>query len=312
MKLYCTQNTFDSRLHPCEVLRIASKIGYSGIDLSCDGAHFPYETDAIAAIQRDCHKLKMDIANVNSMTTEYFWREQGKETSGQASNWFKGPDIVDSHDDYAEFGVKSPLEWRTNRIRSCMAIASEVGAKRVNLNLGTRSSGSELILVPEILETLQTLLNNAHHQGLRLCIETEPSLYVSNRKEFEFLTSHFEGQSFLWGFDVGHQIKSYRGDVDLVIKDLIQMQDVIGHIHLEDIAREDWEGNLYEHTHLCPGDGDIDFIPILEAISAVQRDRLASGNSAIPIYYENYHSNDIDENGTAKRAFDFFSRYLVA
>lgn len=312
MVLYCTQNTFDSRLHPCEVLNFASKIGYSGIDLSCDGAHFPYENDTVRAIIDTSDKLRMDIANVNSMTTEFFWREQGKETSGNASDWFKGPDIVDKQDTYEEYGIKNPVQWRVDRIMQCIEIALKVGAKRVNLNIGTKSSGDIQHLSLEVIKLLEKILKYASKNGINLCVETEPSLFISNKADFEFLNSHFEETHFLWGFDVGHQIKSYRGDSDKVISDLMEMQHVIGHIHLEDIARADWEGNMFEHTHLCPGDGDIDFVPILDAVSAIQRERAATGQSEIPVYYENYHANDTDDNGSARRAFEFFSKYLDA
>ena len=193
-----------------------------------------------------------------------------------------------------------------------MAIARQVGAKRVNLNLGTRRSRSQPLLVPEVLEALTLLLRDASQQGLRLCVETEPSLYISDRKDFEFLASHFEGEKFLWGFDLGHQVKTHRGDIDKVIYDLIEMQHVIGHIHLEDIAKEDWEGNMFKHTHLCPGDGDIDFKPILDAIVSIQRERTATDQDPIPIYYENYHANDTNDNGSARKAFDYFSKYLDA
>lgn len=300
--IFCTMNTFSPEMHPAKIIDAISAIGYAGSDLCCDGLFYPYSESTLAEIAQALERSNTVLANANSMTTGYFWRQLGLPPEKIPGNGFKGPDISDSKNEYAEFGVSDSVQWRLDRIESCMRLAALLKIPRLNTNVGSGIRVWRAEIWPRVLRALDEIRNMAKRYGVQVCIETEPSLFISGRPEIERVFREFPDDCFLWGFDVGHQIKYYRGNHEAVIRDMREMSQRLGYFHVEDISRTDWEGEMLRHVHLPIGEGDIRFAPIFDVLKEIQMARVQSGMAMLPVYYENYNSFDLDEFGSARRS----------
>ena len=295
---HCTMNTYAPDLCPEKVIDLVARLGFAGCDLSCDGSHFPYTEATVENIQQAVASCGISLGNVNTMTTAFFWRDHG-DPSAIGGNRFKGPDITDADAAYAAFGVPDSIQWRLDRIESCLQLAAHLGIPLFNMNVGSVVVGPTEDIWRRVLGALEDVLAMAKYYGVQPCIETEASLFIAGRPEIERVMAAFPVGSFCWGYDVGHQIKYYRGDHEAVARDIRELGPSIGYFHLEDISRSDWEGDPMKHKHLPIGDGDIDFIPILSEIRDFQTARIAQGAKPVPVYYENYNSFDTANSGSS-------------
>jgi sugar phosphate isomerase/epimerase len=90
-------------------------------------------------------------------------------------------------------------------------------------------------------------------------VEPEPGLLIETCEQAEEFMGRMTSPSVGLNFDIGHQY-CVGEDPAVSVKRLAKY---VQHVHLEDIAA------TRVHHHMIPGEGAIDFAPILRAINEI-------------------------------------------
>jgi inosose dehydratase len=124
-----------------------------------------------------------------------------------------------------------------------------------------------------MIEGLHTLGKIAVGEGMRLCYHPHMGTGVQDRAEIDRLMTDTDPELVHLLLDTGHTYWS-GADPLAVVQDHVAR---IAHVHLKDIRREvvvecDARGSSFHEAVMAgvfavPGDGDIDFVPILQTLS---------------------------------------------
>lgn len=241
MRFAFSSNAF-RRYRLTEAIRLLSETGYRGIEIMADLPHaYPplLSGDDLEEIEDSLARYHMQVANINAFT------------------------LHAEGDTYHPSWIERDPSRRALRIAhtlNCIDLAGRLGARTVSTEPGGplegMSSAEGLRLFREGLEAVAP---RARHKGVRVLIEPEPGLLIENSDQF---LSFFEGLDpavFGCNFDIGHFFCVGEECAATVAR----LGAHIHHFHLEDIAPS------REHIHLVPGDGAIDFGPVLDAVEAL-------------------------------------------
>ncbi len=153
---------------------------------------------------------------------------------------------------------------RIDHTRRALSLCAELGAPHITTEPGgpiapgqSRESAVELFV-----EALKPLAEHAHKLGVLLLIEPEPELLVETTEQYQEIADRVNAPSIGLNFDVGH---AYCVGEDIP-RAIAALGSQIKHYHFEDIAA------TRVHHHLIPGEGAIDFGPIVAAIEATGYD----------------------------------------
>jgi sugar phosphate isomerase/epimerase len=238
------------------VRRIAGH-GYGGVEVLGDDPHayFPEFDDGdrerlLAALEQ----TGVDVSNVNANTA------MGYYDDAPPSAFFE-PSVIQADDE--------AREWRIEYTKSAIDLAAAVDAPAVCLATGRPLPGT----MPEaaydlLLDSLDAILDHAEERSVRVGIEYEPELLVENTDEALALIEDVDRESLGVNLDVGHAAV-YGEDVAESIR---RTGDRITGVHLEDIVG----GRRGKHYHRIPGEGDVDFRSIFDALDDVGYDGFAT------------------------------------
>ncbi|EMA50092.1 MULTISPECIES: sugar phosphate isomerase/epimerase family protein [Halococcus] len=249
-------NAYTRHALPEAVERIADH-GYAGVEVLGDEPHayFPEfdeanEEDLVAAL--DNSELRVSNINANTATGYY--------DDAPPSSFFD-PSVVTADD--------GDREWRVEYTKRAIDLAALTDAPAVCLATGRPLPGTPPERAHEHLrDSLDSILDYAEEHGVEIGIEYEPELLVECTEEVLDLIDDVGRDSLGINLDVGHAAVYGEDPAEAIRRSA-------GHItgvHLEDIVG----GVRGKHYHRIPGEGDLDFRAIFDALDDVGYDGFAT------------------------------------
>ncbi len=249
MKLSFSSNAYTRYSIFTAVERIAAA-GYCGVELLADRPHiFPptFSDSESKKLQEILLEKSIIVANINANTAMGYYDRSFWEPLFEPS--------LANHDDKAR-------KWRLDYSKRCVDIACELGSPCISVTSGRMLAGVEPAQsLAHLRSSLEELVSYAENHSIRIGIEYEPGLLISNCNELAAFLDEF-GSAFLGAnLDLGHS-HVLGEDLQYVIR---RLGEKIFHIHLEDIS---WR----KHYHLIPGEGEMDFAAIFQALEKQKYD----------------------------------------
>jgi sugar phosphate isomerase/epimerase len=255
-KLAFSTNAYTRFSLPEAVERIADH-GYAGVELLGDAPHayFPeFGDEDRAALDEALAETGVAVSNVNANTATGYYDDAPPSS-------FFDPTLVTADD--ADRG------WRVEYTKRAVDLAEATGAPAVCVASGRPLPGT----LPEeaydlLLDSLHEILDYAEPRGVDLGVEFEPELLVECTDEALDLVDDLGRDGFGINLDVGHAAV-YGEEVTESIR---RSAGHITGIHLEDIVG----GRRGKHYHRIPGEGDLDFRAMFDALDDVGYDGFAT------------------------------------
>ncbi len=246
MKLSFSSNAF-VRFSPVQTIRELAKIGYHGIELLADFPHLYADNVSISELKelrRTLDETGLSVSNINANTAIGYYGRTFWEPLFEPS--ISNPDC-------------NLRQWRINYTKKCIEIAEFLGSRSISVTTGKPVSGifpeQSMVVLRDALEQITAF---AEKKSILVGIEYEPGLVIESSEELlEILTlvdSPFLGANL----DIGHS-HVLGENIPAVISNLGSR---IFHVHVEDIQGK-------KHYHRIPGDGEIDFGAVFQALSQV-------------------------------------------
>lgn len=233
--------------------RIASH-GYKAVEILADVPHaYPRSTsDAdLDEIKRVLDDLGLGVSNLNANTMFGHWTDAPPEP-------FFEPSLVST--------VPAFRDLREEMIGRSLEMAARLGAQNITITTGKPlGSMSPEACAPVLEERLGRLLDRAESLDVNLGIECEPGLYVETTEELLLWIDRMGSPRLGANLDIGHAVCAGENPAESIRK----LAGRIWNLHIEDI-----QGG--KHYHLIPGQGDIDFVAVVAALSAIGYDRWAT------------------------------------
>ncbi|WP_160133628.1 sugar phosphate isomerase/epimerase family protein [Halococcus salsus] len=249
-------NAYTRHPLPEAIDRIAGH-GYDGVELLADTPHafFPEfansDREATLAALDD---TELPVSSVNANTAAGYYDD------APPSSFFDPSIVTDDDED---------REWRIEYTKRAIEFADAVDAPAVSIGTGRPLANNPPEQAHEYLrDSLHTILDHAEEHDVRVGIEYEPELLVECTDEVLALIGDVGRDSLGVNLDLGHAAV-YGEDPAEAIR---QCAGHITGIHLEDIAG----GRRGKHYHLVPGDGDLDFRAMFDALDDVDYDGFAT------------------------------------
>ncbi|MDR3083405.1 MAG: sugar phosphate isomerase/epimerase [Streptomyces sp.] len=239
---YGTNGLADLRLD--DALTLLADLGYDGVGLTLDQMHLdPLAPDLAARTRRLAHRLEALGLEVTVETGARYVLDPRRK---------HGPSLLDPDpDDRAR---------RVDLLTRAVLVAAELGAHAVHCFSGITPPGTdEDTAWKRLADALAPVLDAAATAGVPLAIEPEPGHLLATLADFHRLR-HALGDPAPLGLtlDIGHcQCLEPLSPAECVRAAAPWLR----HVQIEDMRRG-------LHEHLPFGDGDIDFPPVLAALSA--------------------------------------------
>jgi sugar phosphate isomerase/epimerase len=144
-----------------------------------------------------------------------------------------------------------------------LTLARELGAPNVTTEPGGPVAGrnwNECLNL--FVEMLKPVVAHAENVGVPLLVEPEPDLLIETADQYLEFADRIQSPMLGLNFDIGHFFCVKDDPAPTVHK----LKAHTRHVHLEDIAA------TRVHHHLIPGEGVIEFGPILKALQDVKYD----------------------------------------
>ena len=279
MKLAFSTNAY-LRYPFAEAVASLAKIGYAGVEIMADVPHawpaylLPAQKQAI---RNSLKENRVAISNINAFMMHAIDDPRQKYWH---PSW-----------------IEPDLHYRRIRVehtKKALTMAKELGARCVTTEPGgplapgqSFSEGLEIFA-----RELAPVLDHAEREGILLLVEPEPGLLLETVDQYLELRKLLRSPAMGLNFDIGHSYCVSEDPAEAIKK----AASHIKHFHLEDISAS------RVHHHLVPGDGAIDFGPVIQSIKAIGYDDW--------ITVELYHYAD-NPNEAATTAFERVSKMLA-
>ena len=269
--------------HPLpEAVRRIADHDYDGVELLGDDPHayFPdFGDDDRDELLAALEETGLAVSNVNANTA------MGYYDDAPPSSFFE-PSVIRADED--------AREWRVEYTKSAIDLAETVDAPAVCLATGRPLPGTMPDEAREYLrESLHEILDYAEPRGVDVGIEFEPELLIENTDEVLELIDEIGRDSLGVNLDVGHAAV-YGEDVAESVR---RSAGSITGIHLEDIVG----GRRGKHYHRIPGEGDLDFRAVFDALDDIGYEGFAT--------LELYTYPD-EPDRAAREAYDALEAYV--
>ncbi|ELY98511.1 xylose isomerase [Natrialba chahannaoensis JCM 10990] len=266
---------------PEAVRRIADH-GYTSVELLGDEPHayFPeFDDDVRDELTVALEDTGLAVSNINANTATGYYDD------APPSSFFE-PSIIQADDE--------ARAWRVDYTKRAIDLAKTVGAPAICLATGRPLPGTLPEEAREYLhDSLHEILDYAEPRGVDIGIEFEPELLIENTDEVLTLIDEIGRDSLGVNLDVGHAAV-YGEDV---VESIHRSAGSITGVHLEDIVG----GSRGKHYHRIPGEGDLDFRAIFDALDDIGYDGFAT--------LELYTYPD-EPDRAAREAYDELSQYV--
>ena len=227
-----------------DALVVIAGCGYDGVALTLDVNHCdPFETDATAL-----RRLK---GMLKALQLSVVVETGGRYLLGK---WFK-------HEPTLISAVPEGRKLRLQFLRRAVDIAAELEAEALSFWSGARQPDApEAEAWKWLLEGCRDLVEYAGRSGVPLAFEPEPGMLVDSTASFERLKSHITSPSFGLTLDIGHAFIEGTEPLPNLVQ---RYAGLLRNVHIEDIKGRN-------HEHLMFGEGEIDFPPVLRALSDIR------------------------------------------
>jgi sugar phosphate isomerase/epimerase len=247
MHLAFSTNAYTRHSLPEAVRRIADH-GYGGVELLADEPHayLPrFDDDDEAALRDVLSETGLSVSNVNANTATGYYDDAPPSA-------FFDPSLATADD--------ADREWRVEYTKRAVDLAAATGAPAVCVASGRALPGT----LPEeaydyFVDSLHEVLDYAAPRGVDVGIEFEPELLVECVAETMDLLDDVGRDGLGVNLDVGHA--AVYGDEPA--EAVARCAGRITGVHLEDIVG----GVRGKHYHRIPGEGDLDFPAVLDALA---------------------------------------------
>ena len=231
--------------------------GYAGVEILGDEPHayFPAFDDAdeerlVAALD----KTGIAVSNINANTATGYYDDAPPSS-------FFDPSVVTADD--------ADREWRIEYTKRAIDLAALIGAPAVCLATGRPLPGTPPERAHEHLrDSLDSILDYAEEYDVDVGIEYEPELLVECTEEVLALIDDIGRDSLGINLDVGHAAVYGEDPAEAIRRSAGHVTGV----HLEDIVG----GIRGKHYHRIPGEGDLDFRAIFDALDDIGYDGFAT------------------------------------
>lgn len=227
-----------------QTVQRVSRLGYHAIELLADVPHawpaglLPVQIEQIKEL---LERNRLAISNINAFM-------MNAVADPRQPYWH--PSWIEPSADYRAI--------RREHTKRCLRLASELGAKNIQTNPGgpippgmTRQEAYD-IFYDEIMPCMEV----AQAAGVDLLIEPEPMLLIEKFEQYLEFAQRVNSPRLGLNFDIGHAFCVGQEPVDWIPR----LAEHTRHYHIEDINAQ------RKHHHLVPGEGVIEFKPILDAI----------------------------------------------
>lgn len=235
---YGTNGFANHRLE--DALAVIADLGYTGVALTLDHAHLdPYGPDLGRRVAELAARLgELRLAVVIETGARYL-----------LDPWHKhAPTLL--HDDPAK---------RLDLLRRAIDVAADLDAEAVSLWSGVRPAGvPEKTAWERLVRGCADVVEYAGARGVTLGMEPEPGMLVETIAQWERLYQSLDGRLGLT-LDIGHCRAVEADDVPRCVR--------LAGPHLVNVQIDDMCRGVHEHLEL--GAGEIDFPPVLTALSEV-------------------------------------------
>ncbi|MFD5408423.1 sugar phosphate isomerase/epimerase family protein [Streptomyces nojiriensis] len=240
---YGTNGLTDLRLD--DALVLLADLGYDGVGLTLDHMHLdPAAPDALARARQVARRLaRLGLGVTVETGARYILDPRRKH----------GPSLIDPDPEARAI--------RTRLLVTAVHIAAELGAHAVHCFSGTVPDGADDDTSWKRLgQALEPVLAAAEREGLSLAVEPEPGHLLGTLADFHRLRTDLGDPDALGlTLDIGHcQCLEPEPPADCVRAAAPWLR----HVQIEDMRRA-------VHEHLPFGEGEIDFPPVLDALSTV-------------------------------------------
>ncbi len=224
-------------------VRIA-KIGYRAIELLADVPHawpaglLPVQ---IEQIRQTLKKNNLAIANINAFMMN---------AVADPRQPFWHPSWIEPSEDYRAI--------RREHTKRCLQLAADLGAKNIQTNPGgpIPDGLSREQAYCRFYDEIMPCVELAENLGVDLLIEPEPLLLIEKFEQYLEFHARVGSPRLALNFDIGHAFCVGDDPASWIPRLAAHTR----HYHIEDINA------ARVHAHLVPGEGAIDFKPILSAI----------------------------------------------
>lgn len=154
----------------------------------------------------------------------------------------------------------SDRQQRIEFLKRSIDIAEILQADAVSLWSGIlHDEAPQETALRRLVDGLQPVIQHAEQQQMKIAFEPEPGMLIATFAEFAELQQHFDSPFFGLTIDIGHVHCLNDGHI---ADRLHEWRHQLFNIHIEDMVRG-------VHDHLCFGDGEIDFPPIITALQEI-------------------------------------------
>ena len=249
MKFAFSTNAYLNFSFP-EAARRLARIGYAGLEIMADVPHawpaclLEEQKQAI----RDALKINgLAVSNVNAFMMNAI-------NDRRQRYWH--PSWIEPDPNYRQV--------RIDHTKRALTLARELGAPCITTEPGgpVEPGGSWTAALKLFVEMIKPVAEHAEREDVLLLVEPEPGLLIETADQFLEFIRHIDSPAVGMNFDIGHAycVK------DEPAETIPRVAKHIRHFHLEDIAA------TRVHHHLVPGEGAIEFGPVLKAIQAMKYD----------------------------------------
>lgn len=246
MRLSFSTNAF-TRFTLVQALEAIRAAGYAGVEILADSPHLfaaAVNRQDLEALEQCLADTGLLVANINGNTAVGYY--QGKFWEPLFEPSLANPD-------------PQARNWRLRYTKSCIDLACRLHAPAISITSGRMVPG----LLPSesrkiLLASLAEITEYAELKDIKVGIEYEPGLLIGCGRDLVQILERIGSPKLGANLDIGHAVVAGENPVAIIQ----QLGAKIFHIHLEDIADK-------QHYHLIPGDGEIDFNPILQALEEV-------------------------------------------
>jgi sugar phosphate isomerase/epimerase len=245
MQLAFSTNAYLNHSFADAVSRLAA-IGYRGVEVMADVPHawpaymLPEQKQAL----RDAlTKNNLAISNVNAFMMHAV-------NDSRQKYWH--PSWVEPDPHYRQV--------RIDHTKRALTLAKELGAKCITTEPGGPVGAQKWAdCLKLFVEMLKPVVEHAEKEGVMLLVEPEPDLLIETADQYLEFATKLQSPCLGLNFDIGH----FYCVKDEPAPTVHKLKEHIRHVHLEDIAA------TRVHHHMIPGEGAIDFGPVLAALKDI-------------------------------------------
>lgn len=240
-----------------EAIRRIADHGYDGVELLADTPHAyltQFDEADRSALVSALDETGLDVSNINANTVTGYYDDAPPSS-------FFDPTIATADDE--------ERAWRIEYTKDAIDLAETVDAPAVCVATGRPLPGNPPEQAREyLLDSLDEITDYAEAAGVDVGIEFEPELLVECTDEVLDLIDDVGSDALGVNLDIGHAAVYGEDPAESVRK----CAGNITGVHLEDIAG----GRRGKHYHLIPGEGDLDFESVFEALDDIGYDGFAT------------------------------------